>query len=315
MRTRTLTTAVAALAFQAASDGYAAEATNASSAKATAPLYAATASPFKKAPTVDGRIEPGEWDGAVGTSGFAQAPNTGRLVARTGTTRFGFCGDRLYIAVVSEYPPTGKDHSSGTARDKDYVFDESVEIWLDPNRANRERGEGDQRFFQMNANAAGGLYDISFDAKKGPDTGWNGNWEFANFVDHTTHVWTAEISLPFADLGWAPGSAVGRTLGVLVSRNFKAPWEQSTWFPVVGAFVDWSRYAAITLTGDAPAVAIESLGENLHKPHLQLRARVANPGPARKAKVRLNLSSSDMPAATPRLPCASPTTRRSNSSA
>ena len=37
------------------------------------PYGAATVAPFKAAPVVDGRIEPGEWDGTVQTVGFAAA--------------------------------------------------------------------------------------------------------------------------------------------------------------------------------------------------------------------------------------------------
>ena len=36
--------------------------------------YAATVAPFEKTPVIDGKIEPGEWDGAVQTVGFAAAP-------------------------------------------------------------------------------------------------------------------------------------------------------------------------------------------------------------------------------------------------
>jgi len=265
--------------------------------QAAPPYGAATVAPFGRAPVIDGRIEAGEWDNAVRAPGFQGlfAATAGMLEARAGAAYFGFTAERLYIAVVSEYPPDGKDHSSGTARDKDYVFDESIEIWLDPNRGRREAQQGDLRFYQMNANAQGGIYDISFDPKSGPNTGWNGNWEFANRVDHTNHVWTAELSLPFADVGWKPGDAVGKTIGVLIARNFKAPWEQVTWFPVLGAFVDWYRYAAVRLTPDAPSVQVSTLGERLHAPHVQVRASVFNPGPARKARVKLLVTSSDMP--------------------
>ena len=256
----------------------------------------ATATPLKKAPTIDGKIEPGEWDGAVRTTGFQTIFNPGGfLEPRIGTSYFGFTQDRLYIAVVSEYPPDGKDHSSGAARDKDYVFDECVEIWLDPNRDHRQSQQGDLRFYQMNANARGGIYDVSFDPKKGPNTGWNGHWEYKTTVDHQKHVWTVEMSLPFADLGWKPGETLGRSLGVMIARDYKGPWQQSTWFPVLGAFIDWYRFPVIHLVPDAPSVQITSLGDRVHHGELQLRATVANPGPARKVKVNLAITTSDMP--------------------
>lgn len=260
------------------------------------PFGEATATPLKKAPVIDGKIEPGEWDGAVRTTGFQTIFNPGGFLdPRTGTSYFGFTQDRLYIAVVSEYPPDGKDHSSGTGRDKDYVFDESLEIWLDPNRDHRQSQQGDLRFYQMNGNARGGIYDVAFDPKKGPNTGWNGNWEYKSTVDHDKHVWTAELSLPFTDFGWKPGEVLGRSLGVMIARDFKGPWEQVTWFPVLGAFIDWYRYPVIHLVPDAPSVQVTSLGPQVHKGELQLRATITNPGPARKVKANLLVTSSDMP--------------------
>jgi len=260
----------------------------------------ATVSPLVKAPVIDGVISPGEWDGAVRTTGFqtlfpmTEYPNTG-LDARMGTTYVGFTNDKIYLAMVSEYPPDGKDHSSGTNRDGDRVFDESIEIWLDPNRANRASAEGDLRFYQMNFNTQGGIYDISFDPKTGPNTGWNGNWDMKNTVDQVKHTWTVELSLPLADLGWKPGSSIGKSMGVLVSRNYKGPWNQVTWFPVRGAFIDWFRYPVITILKDTPSVQITGLGDKVHAGDLQLRATVKNPGPAQQAKVKLHLTSSDMP--------------------
>ncbi|MGA2068121.1 MAG: glycoside hydrolase domain-containing protein [Thermoguttaceae bacterium] len=288
---RFIATVSAVLAVVGLSSGHC----RAASDRQEVPYGVASVACFKQPPTVDGRLEPGEWDGALRITGFQAIFGSTTLEARSGTAYFGFSRDRLYIAVVSEYPPDGKDHSSGTARDKDYIRDECLEIWLDPNRDHRAEGRGDLRYYQMNCNAQGGIYDVSFDPKTGPDTGWNGHWDYKSTVDHSKHLWTAEISLPLADLGWTSGQAIGKTLGVLIARNYKAPWVQSTWFPVRGAFIDWYRYAAIKLTDDAPTVQITSLGEKVHTGQLQLRARIVNPGAARKAKVSLRITSSDMP--------------------
>lgn len=256
---------------------------------------AATVAPFRQAPVIDGRLSPGEWDGAMAVTGFLANGPGAALDARTGTTYVGFTKERLYIAVVSAYPPDGKEHSSGKTRDKLYIFDECLEVWLDPNRDHRQTQKGDLRFYQMIANAEGGIYDVSFDPKGGPSTGWNGNWELRSTIDPEKHVWTAEMSLPFADLGWKPGDVLGKTLGVLVARNYKNPWSQATAFPVMGAFIDWYRYSALRLTPDAPSVQVAGLGEKVHAGEMQLQARIANPGPARAAKVRLLITSSDMP--------------------
>jgi len=257
-----------------------------------------TASRFAVAPVIDGSIRPGEWDGAVGTAGFLDiSPGVQDVLEpRTGHTYCGFTDDRLYIAVVSEMPPDGKLYADKLNRDSDVIWDEGVEIWIDPNRAGRAEKAGDQSFYQFIGNAIGTIFDVRFDPAKGtPDIGWNGDWEYRNSVDPVTHTWTAELSIPFKDIGWEKGQAVGRELGVLLARNFKQPWVQSTWFPHRGAFVSWSEYPGIKLTADSPSVQIASLGENVHTGQLALEARIRNPGPPREAKVVLKATSSDMP--------------------
>ncbi len=256
---------------------------------------AASVAPFAKPPVIDGTLTPGEWDGAVGITGFQSLGAPGYLEARLGQTWIGFTADAVYIAIVSEFPPDGKDHAACINRDSDVIFDECVEVWLDPNRANRAANTGDLTFYQFIGNARGTIYDVAFHPKNGPNTGWNGNWEFKNRVDAEKHTWTAELRLPFADLGWKPGEVMGKELGVLLARNYKAPWSQATMFTTCGAFVDWYRYAAIRLTPDAPSVQITSLGENLFKAELQLKATLFNPGAARQVKISALTTSSDMP--------------------
>lgn len=261
----------------------------------------ATVSAFWRPPVIDGKISGNEWDGAVRTVGFEGGQsrsglNLKFLETRKGTTYVGFTEDRLYIAVVSEMPPDGKQHAAKTNRDSDVIFDEGIEIWIDPNREHRESGEGDQSFYQFIGNSIGTIYDVRFDPVKGtPDIGWNGHWEYQNTYDAQKFQWTAELSIPFADLGWEKGKVIGRRIGVLVARNFKNPWTQVTWFPHEGAFVSWTEYPEILLTKDLPSVQITGLGDRVHQGELDLQLSVFNPGPARQATVSLDLTSSDMP--------------------
>ncbi|MFW6163971.1 MAG: glycoside hydrolase domain-containing protein, partial [Planctomycetota bacterium] len=254
----------------------------------------ATVSAFKTPPTLDGTIEPGEWDGAVRTTGF-QRLNKTLLEPRTGAAWCGYDAERLYIAVVSELPPDGELRTSRKFRDSDVIFDDSIEIWLDPNRDTRQTGEGGRDYYQFIGNAAGTVLDTRFDPDRGaPQLGWNGRWEVANAADPKTGLWVAELSIPFADLGWQ-GNPAGRSIGVLIARNWKRPWQQTTWFPHKGAFVSWFEYPRIRLTKSQPSVQIAALGDDVLSGALHLQARVVNPGPARKAQVQLAITSSDMP--------------------
>jgi hypothetical protein len=257
---------------------------------------AATVARFAIPPTIDGTLAPGEWDRAVGTAGFQNITDFQGLLldARLGRAWCGYTNARLYLAIESELPPTGVMARQAN-RDADLIWDDGLEIWLDPNRDRRETKVGDQAFYQMICNPLGAIEDKRFDPAKGaPDNGWNGNWAFANGVDPVNHRWVAELSIPFADLGWT-GAPLGRSIGVLLSRNYKAPWNQVTWFQHRGAFVSWFEYPRLYLTADAPAVQITSLGEKVFTGQLQLRARIVNPGPARRAAVKLLITSSDMP--------------------
>jgi hypothetical protein len=254
----------------------------------------ATVTPFRQAPVLDGKISPGEWDGAVSTAGFQDIQGLW-LEARLGRSYCGFTQDRLYLAVVSEVSPNGPTANQKN-RDSDVIWDEGIEIWLDPNRDSRASGEGDLGFYQFMGNAIGTIQDVRFDSKKGtPDVGWNGQWQFENSVDMQACLWTAELSIPFTDLGWKPGAPIGRSIGILLARNYKSPWSQSTWFPHNGAFVSWFEYPRIHFTTDAPSVQITSLGDKVFSGAMNLSARIYNPGPARQVQVKYHAKSSDMP--------------------
>ena len=265
----------------------------------------ATASLFKTPPTIDGKMEPGEWKGAVRTTGFL-ALKGNWLERGMGATYCGFTRDRLYVALVSELPPDQKLLGDKKFRDSELIFQDSFEIWLDPFEKGAEGWQGGGTYFQTMGISNGTISDTKFTGKGAPDKGWNGNWTFENGIHkevkdgpewaQKSGVWVAELSIPFEDLGWE-GDPVGRSIGVLVARNFKRAtgWKQVTWFPHEGSFVSWFQYPEIKLTEDAPSVQIERLGKNVLSGEIDLKANVFNPGPERKAKVDLKITSSDMP--------------------
>jgi hypothetical protein len=218
---------------------------------------------------------------------------------REGKTWCGFYSNRLYIAMVSALPPRtlpSGQHSYPQPRDAELVFDpNAVEIWLDPNRDRRESLQGDQAFYQLFVNTLGSLYDARLEPGKGVDKGFNMDIQSAHAIDNERKLWTTEISISLKDLGWAPGTEIGRSIGVLISRNFKAPWNQATWFPHGAPFVSWQNYPRLYLTEDQPVVGIESLGEKFWEAMPEFKVRITNPGPARRAKVNMHIRSSDMP--------------------
>lgn len=255
----------------------------------------ATVAPFKTAPMVDGKLAPGEWDGAVGTANLVMH---GALTfdPRPGRTWVGFTEERLYIAMVSEITPTGPIVLKDAQNDSELIFSDCVEIWLDPNVANVRKGEGDRAYYKFMGETQGLIYDMKWVPGGTPDTGWNGHWDYKSAVDMKAGTWTIELSIPWADLNVAKEQLVAREIGLLIARNYKAPWSQASWMPSFGgSFVDRAVYPQLTLTKDAPSVQITQLGEKFFNGEVDLKAVIANPGPARKAEVKLNIFSSDMP--------------------
>jgi len=269
--------------------------------------HCATIAPLKKAPILDGKLDPGEWDGATGTVNFLATFgkeeagfNAMFMDVREGRTRVGYFGDTLYIAMVSALPPRafygGGQHSLAMPRDAELIGDfNAIEIWLDPNRDHRESHQGDQAFYQFFVNSVGSLYDAKIVPGEGVDKGWNTDIRSAHSIDNDKKIWTAEIAISLKDFGWTAETLAGRSMGILIARNYKAPWGQPTWFPHGGAFVSWFLYPRIYFTKDEPVVAIESLGDHFWEAKPEFKVRIDNPGPARTARVSMHLKSSDMP--------------------
>ena len=252
----------------------------------------ATVPACAKTPVIDGQIEDGEWRNAVQNSLFTGWRRK-KFQQRWAAAWMTFSEEKLYMAVQSEVPPTGPI-AEKKFDDGRLVFDSSIEIWIDPNRDNRETGEGDQSYYQFIGNSIGTIRDVKFSLGS-PDIGWNGNWEFKNSVDMDRQLWTAEMSISWKDLGLKPGTVTGRTIGLVIARDFKARWAQPTWMPLGAAFSSVGAYPALKLTKDSPAVQISSLKYDYFLGQSPLKIRVVNPGPARRAEVDLLITSTDMP--------------------
>ena len=191
-------------------------------------------SPMKKAPTLDGTLEPGESDLSIRTVNFTSIGNQ-MMDPREGATMLGYFGDRLYVSVVSELPPRPAKgpYSKATTRDAEVIWDaNAIEIWFDPNRDHRDSGNGDQAFYQMFINTLGTTEDARLVPGNAPDKGWNPDVQSAHGLDSEKKLWTAEVSIAMKDLGMDPAKLTGSSMGLLISRNYKMPWCQVTAVPL-----------------------------------------------------------------------------------
>ena len=270
----------------------------------------ATVSLFREAPKVDGRIAPGEWDGAVRIMGFLGL-GKGPLRDKMSASWVGYTEERLYIAVAGELPPDGKlaamEKASQVSRRDTLYGAGGIELWIDANRWRRQDTKSSLPFVQFIGNATGAIFDKKYGIPSSPpDLAWNGDWEFENGIYDTTDedspiqsetgIWVTEVSISFEELGM-DDNPVGKTIGVMVGRNWKRNrGGQMSWFLHRGAYSQWASYPRIKLSGNDPSVQIMSLGEELFKSHLELSMRIFNPADEpREVRVEAAATSSDMP--------------------
>ena len=123
------------------------------------------------APLIDGSITGKEWNDATQIVGFMEA---GRfLEPREGARYIGYDANNVYVAMTTELPPNKRLIARVTPHDANTVHDDSIELWIDPNRQNRLDEKGDRRYYQLILNSLGNLLDVVFDPDKGPpNSGW-----------------------------------------------------------------------------------------------------------------------------------------------
>ena len=163
------------------------------------------------APTVDGRIDDGEYAlaacvrGYMTIKGFQLNPGPGM----DAPTYLLNCRDRLHLAVrwsLADQTAIKADH---TRRDESLWLDDSIEVHLMP------PGDGSPDRFQFVANPSGAFFD-----SKNSGHSWDGDVEYRCTV--TNGLWTAEMSIPLGELR-AGGFNPTETWRINVCRNKYSP--------------------------------------------------------------------------------------------
>ncbi len=201
-----------------------------------------------KAPVIDGRITPDEWP-TMHVARFVSQQND-LLQARPGEFWIGCDGVRLYIAVRSAVHPTtgivATQRPRGAADLGDVIYDDSLELWID-----NKPGAATGQYFQIMVNSHGALYDASFERKdKIAQKFWRVQMEQAHSV--MDGLWSAEFAIDLASLHITDPE---QPLAMRVCRNYKHPWDQSRWAPLVRAFDTPDTMPKIRFTRQAPIVS------------------------------------------------------------
>jgi hypothetical protein len=186
-----------------------------------------------KPPTIDGRLEPGEWDGAALADHFVQIePDEGRPASEATEVHVGYDAENLYFGIRAHDHDPGKMTANILTRDGDLTYDDSIEIVLD---TNRDRRTG----FLFATNPLG----VEVDAlvrSEGEDVNrdWDGLWTCKATRD--AGGYTVEIAIPFRTLRF-PRAEV-QTWGFNVARIIPRRRETSFWKPMSKDYGFYARY-------------------------------------------------------------------------
>lgn len=189
------------------------------------------------APTIDGRIDEGEWRDALRVVGLMA--DDGRLGPRDGTFWLGRDEEHLYIAVRSESPDTGDllaRARPSEQRNRRFVrWDDHLEFWLAP-RADAPADAEDARMYRIAVNAHGAIKDarLSGDGER-IDSEWRVEWQFASDVHDGQ--WHVEVAIPLASLD-VDANEFATTWGMRVIRGWQQPTAQTGWASQDGPLAD-----------------------------------------------------------------------------
>ncbi|MCM8803736.1 MAG: DUF6067 family protein [Candidatus Omnitrophica bacterium] len=246
---------------------------------------------MRNPPIIDGIIGEREWDDATRIEGFT-AHSSGYLEPRKGYFYLGYDQQHLYFAVITEIPLEGTLISREKQPSK-VVYDDAIEIWIDPNRFSKGK---EQRYYQFMINSIGTVFCQSFD-RTNPQTpqSWQGKWDFANRIDNG--FWIMESSISFKELNANPISQdISKSWGIFIARDWKQPFVFSGWKRGgVAGFSDWNSYPLLIADENAPVVQLLFLG-NIYQGKTNLLVSIKNPHPFKqKVKVLANLQPSNLP--------------------
>ncbi len=276
MRPNTLRIGLAAVLMTAASAARAQTEDNPVSARPPRLVVPRVATP----PTVDGRLESGEWEGAAAISGFMGATGArGGLIEPTPSVMYAaHDGRRLYIAMRVQLRPGVIPSRRYRRRDEPVYMDNyQFEFWITPPVRGRLES------YQFIGNAYGAIFDVRHVPELGiANVLWNGDWEFRNHFVRGEY-WSAELAIDFAEFG------VERVAPDQVWRGlFAVAWPQRSWPFTHGWYKNVGTHAELVFAEDAAAVRLldfSSLLENRVAPDLE----IFNPGGAANYRWRTRM--------------------------
>ncbi len=229
-------------------------------------------------PTIDGRIDPAEWQAAARVTGVV---STHSLAYKDRDVTFWLAWDaqHLYVAARSDVLPGHRLYRASRERHTtEVVFDDAYEFGIFMHDRNKPAGEHPS-FLKMVVNSLGaGEY-----MKIYPSIGQNMyNWQPDNAISNRVYEadgrrwWDFEMAMDLADLQMPVENRAGDKLDMLLAADLKNPGWQWLDFPSASGHLEHYGFPRLTLTDAEPYVQVERLG-GLHDEKLDLRLTVHNP--------------------------------------
>jgi hypothetical protein len=198
--------------------------------------------PATAPPTIDGKLDDATWQTAAELTDFTRY-RAGGLARDQTEARVCYDNQALYLGVRLNSSAMDKLKVEETARDAAVYQDDCVEVFVDPEHSHR-------RWKQFVANSIGTQFDGDMPGgEPGRGIAWNGTWTVKTSKD--AKGWTAELRIPFADLGGAPKP--GAVHGFNVCREAPSTGELSMWTDTGGRFTQVSGLADLVYGPFAPA--------------------------------------------------------------
>ncbi len=233
------------------------------------------------APTIDGVIDPAEWQSATKVMGMVL---TGGLEYKDRPVSFWLAWDaeHLYLAYRVDILTEPVPHLKRAYREKyatQVVFDDALEVGLFMHDRNQAENEVSSYLkFILNAVGAGEYM------KNYPEIGqvmfnWTPDFQVANrtYTDAAgKHWWEMEVAMSLADLQMRGPHRAGDRVDVGLFADVKNPSWQWLDYPSASGHLEHYGFPRTVLTESEPYIQVEEIG-GLHDEKLTLKSVIHNP--------------------------------------
>ena len=174
-------------------------------------------------PVIDGRLLPGEWDGAERVSDFTQfEPREGEPPTEETEAWFGYDAQNLYVGVRAYDSEPDKIMATIATPDGDMRYEDAIHILLDTFK--------DQQNAFLFITSPVGVKVDGLVRREGDEViyDWDGAWHTAGSRDELGYV--VEIAIPFKTLRFPPAEV--QTWGFNIRRSIARKHEEIFWKPL-----------------------------------------------------------------------------------